>query len=86
MTGPTYTVAWDANGGVFPEASGRFAIPAKGALAVSLGLSLPAGTKLSFAEFAAEVAQLTWRRRARQKPLPAPVRSSLAEIERYERE
>ena len=60
MTGPTYTVAWDANGGVFLGANGRFAIPAKGALAVSFGLSLPAGTKLSFAEFAAEVAQLTY--------------------------
>ena len=37
-----------------------FAIPAKGALAVSFGLSLPANAKLSFAESAAEVAQLTY--------------------------
>ena len=92
MTGSTYTIALDANGGVFPEASGRFAIPAKGALAVSFGLSLPADARLSFAESAAEVAQLTyvieaapWGWRGRD-PLPAPVRSSLAEIARYERE
>lgn len=37
-----------------------FAIPTKGKLSVSFGLSIPANAKLSFVETAAEVAQLTY--------------------------